>query len=211
MSQFTNALDIKFHPSLFTSEGIVAQGSDYYKASINGVALGGVFKPLDNGLSVNINAEKIEQMINGRVRVRVDQNRTATLTLDCVYMISTAGRPSTGAKIDEMKSAMGIGSDNFKWDLKQGDRWKFWIDDESSDRGQFDLKGVQGAVSGTSIPAFLGKELVLESGATMSVPANGFWQLSLPFMYYLDSDVLDADPISPLTGELKPAPSSAGG
>ena len=210
MSVITNALDIRFHPSYYTNDGIVAQGSDYYKAEINGTPIGGVFKPIDNGVHVNINAEKIEQMVNGRVRVRVDQNRTASITLDCVYLIPTNG-PSTGDKQSEVRSAMGIGTDNFKWRLEQGDRWLFKIDDEASDRGQFDALGVSGASGAKSIPAFLGRELILESGATMSVPANGFWQLSLPFMYYLDSDVSAADPISPLTGEEKPGPTRIGG
>lgn len=190
------ALDISRHPILHAGDGIVAQGADYYKATINGNPISGIFKPLEGGVSVNVANEKIEQQINGRVRIRIDQNRTASISLDCVYMIGN-GNPTKRDQQAEMKKAMGIGkpSGYFNWNLNPGDIWKFTIDDVASDRGNFDPNN-------ESAPFFLNRELVLESGATKSIPANGFWQLSLPFMIYIDSDVLQSDPVSGLTGQL---------
>ena len=198
------ALVLSKHPILHTDEGISPSGADYYKASINGVTIDGTFKPLDGGVSVNINNEKIEQQVNGRVRVRIDQNRTANITFDCVYQVGTGTVKETDSPTPEekMKLAMGIGVSlssttrrYFGWTLNPGDIWKFEVDTDASDRGNFDS-------GNESIPVFLNRELVLEAGSSMSVPAQGFWQLSLPFMVYLDSDVLKSDPISALTGEV---------
>lgn len=205
----TNPLPIGEMPILHTSDGVAAQGADYYKASINGgPALNGTFKPLEGGVSVSVNNEKIEQQVNGRVRIRVDQNRTASITFSCMYQIGD-GSPTTGDQQAEMRQAMGIGrpSGFLNWNLNPGDIWRFTIDQLASDRGNFDPNS-------ESIPFFLSSSLttpiardvplVLETGATMSVPAQGFWQLSLPFMIYIDSDVLQSDPISALTGQLIP-------
>ena len=192
-----NPLPIGEHPILHSSDGVVPSGADYYKASINGgPLLNGTFKPLDGGVSVSINNEKLEQMVNGRVRVRVDQNRTASITFDCVYQIGD-GRPLQGDQQVNMKRAMGIGkpAGYLNWNLNPGDIWKFTIDQVVSDRGNYDPNN-------DSIPFFLNKDLVLEAGSSMSVPAQGFWQLSLPFMLYIDSDVLESVSISALTGKL---------
>ena len=191
-------LPIGEHPILHTSDGVVATGADYYKATINGDTVEGTFKPLDGGVSVSVNNEKLEQQVNGRVRIRIDQNRTANISFDCVYQIGD-GSPTQGDQQANMKRAMGIGRaanpTYFNWELNPGDIWVFTIDQKSSDRGNFDPNN-------ESIPFFLNRPLVLESGSSMSIPAQGFWQLSLPFMIYIDSDVLSSDPISALTGQL---------
>ena len=202
----TAVLPIGEHQILHTSDGIAPQGADYYKASINGgSALNGTFKPLDGGVSVSVNNEKIEQMVNGRVRIRVDQNRTANITFDCMYQIGD-GSPVSGDQQAEMKQAMGIGrpSGFLNWNLNPGDIWRFVIDQRASDRGDFDPNNESIPFflsSSLTLPATRDVPLVLESGATMNVPAQGFWQLSLPFMVYIDSDVLESTSVSALTGQ----------
>ena len=206
----TGILPIREHPILKTSDGVVAQGADYYKASINRQAISGTFKPLEGGVSVSVNNEKIEQSVNGRVRIRVDQNRTASVTFSCLYQIGD-GSPTKGDQRTQMEQAMGVGrpSGFLNWNLNPGDIWRFTIDQRASDRGNFDPNN-------DSIPFFLSSSLnpsggqrdvplVLEAGSTMDVPSQGFWQLSLPFMVYIDSDVLESDPISALTGQLIPS------